>query len=102
MNTNTTEGKFDQIKGKVKQSAGEAFGNQKLANSGTADRVKGSVKEAWGNAQDAVKSVADDAHAHAEAHGHDVRSKIASTAQNVKDSINAKADHIKAEHKRSA
>jgi len=102
MNTNTTEGKFAQIKGKVKQSVGEAVGNEKLANSGTADQVKGAAKEAWGNTQDAAKSVSEDAHAHAEAHGHDVRSKIASTAQNVKDSINAKAEQVKVEHKRSA
>ena len=102
MNKNTTEGKFDQLKGKVKQSVGETVGNEKLANSGTADQVKGAAKEAFGNTQDAAKAVAADAHVHAEEHGHDIRSKIASTAQNVKDSISAKADKVKAEHKRSA
>jgi uncharacterized protein YjbJ (UPF0337 family) len=102
MNKNTTEGKFDQLKGKVKQSVGEAFGDNTLANSGTADQVKGAAKEAFGNAQDAVKAVSDDAHAGAEEHGHDVRSKIVSTAQNVKDSISTKAEQVKADHKRSA
>jgi len=87
MNRNITEGKFDQFKGKVKQSVGEAVGNDRLANSGTADQVKGAAKEAWGNA---------------EAHKHDVRAKITSTAQNVKDSVNAKAEDIKVQHKRSA
>lgn len=102
MNRNTTEGKFDQFKGKVKQSVGEAIGNDKLANSGTADQVKGAAKEAWGNAQDAVGAASADAHAYAEAHKHDVRAKITSTAQNVKDSVNAKAEDIKVQHKRTA
>jgi uncharacterized protein YjbJ (UPF0337 family) len=102
MNRNTTEGKFDQLKGKVKQSVGEAIGNDKLANSGTADQVKGAVREAWGNAQDAVGAAAADAHAHAQAHKHDVRAKITSTAQNVKDSVNANAEDIKLQHKRTA
>ncbi len=102
MNRETAEGKFDQVKGKVKQSVGEAVGNQKLANSGAADQVKGAAKEAWGNTKDAAKSVADDAHAHAETHGHDVRAKITSTAQNVKNAVSDKANAIKEEHKRSA
>jgi uncharacterized protein YjbJ (UPF0337 family) len=102
MNRDTTEGKLDQLKGKVKQSVGEAVGNDKLANSGTADQVKGAAKEAWGNAKDAVKAVSGDAHAHAESHGHDVREKITSTAQNVKNATNEKAEEIKAEHRRSA
>jgi uncharacterized protein YjbJ (UPF0337 family) len=84
MNRDTTEGKFDQMKGKIKQSVGEAFGNDKLANSGTADQVKGAAKEAWGNAKDAAQAVSNDAHDHAASHGHDVRAKITSTAQNVK------------------
>jgi uncharacterized protein YjbJ (UPF0337 family) len=102
MNRDTTEGKFDQFKGNVKQSVGEAVGNDKLANAGVADQVKGAAKEAWGNAKDAAQSVANDNHAHAEAHGHDVREKITSTAQNVKNATNEKAAEIKAEHRRSA
>ena len=62
MNRDTAEGKFDQIKGKAKQSIGEAFGNDKLANSGAVDQVKGAAKEAWGNAKDAAQAVAHDAH----------------------------------------
>lgn len=41
MNRETVEGKFDQLKGKAKQSVGEAVGNSKLANSGAIDQVKG-------------------------------------------------------------
>ena len=102
MNRDTTEGKFDQFKGKVKQSVGEAFGNDKLANSGTVDQVKGAAREAWGNAKDAASAASADARANAETHKHDVRAKITSTAQNVKDAVNAKAEDIKVQHKRTA
>ena len=54
MNRDTAEGKFDQIKGKVKQSVGEAFGDHSLANSGAADQVKGAAKEGWACPSDAA------------------------------------------------
>jgi len=95
MNRDTVAGKFDQMKGKAKQSIGEAVGDDKLANSGTADQVKGAAKEAWGNTKDA-------AHTHAESHAHDVREKITSTVQNAKESINQKAEDVKLQHKKSA
>ena len=63
MNRDTVEGKFDQLKGKAKQSIGEALGNDKLANSGTVDQVKGAAKEVWGNAKDTFHAVAGEAHA---------------------------------------
>ena len=39
MNTDKVEGKFDQVAGKIKQSVGEAVGNDRLANSGVADQI---------------------------------------------------------------
>jgi uncharacterized protein YjbJ (UPF0337 family) len=106
MNKDTVAGKFDQMKGKVKQSVGEAVGNERLADSGAADQVKGAAKETWGQAKDAAHAVADDANARAQDRqaetGHDVREKITSTAQNVKNAVSAKVDEIKREHKRSA
>jgi uncharacterized protein YjbJ (UPF0337 family) len=66
-----------------------------MANSGAADQVKGAAKEAWGNTKDA-------AHAAADSHGHDVREKITSTAQNAKESVNQRAEAVKQQHKRSA
>ena len=113
MNRDTAAGKFDQLKGKAKQSVGEALGNDKLANSGTADQVKGAVKEAWGNTKDAVHAIADQAPAccatqHTEAAqtaadpAHDVRERITSTAQNVKDAVSASAEDIQRDHNRSA
>ena len=104
MNRETAEGKFDQMKGKVMQSVGEAVGNSKLANSGAADQVKGAAKEAWGNTKEAVQSVSRDAGERAEAHAHDVRARITSTAQNAKNVVNSKAEQIRndRERKRSA
>jgi uncharacterized protein YjbJ (UPF0337 family) len=109
MNRDTAAGKLDQLKGKAKQSVGEALGNQRLANSGAADQVMGAVQEAWGNAKDAAHAIADDARAHcATQHSearqntadtaHDVRERITSTAQNVKNAISAKAEEIQREH----
>ncbi len=102
MNRETVEGKFDQLKGKAKQSVGEAVGNSKLANSGAVDQVKGAGKEAWGNAKDAAGAVADDAHARSEKTGRDVRERMTSTAQNMKDVVNEKAADVKERHRRSA
>jgi uncharacterized protein YjbJ (UPF0337 family) len=99
MNRDTVEGKFDQLKGKAKQSVGEAVGNNKLANSGAIDQVKGAGKEAWGNAKDAA---ADDADARSQSHAHDVRERMTSTAQNMKDVVNEKATDIKERQRRSA
>jgi uncharacterized protein YjbJ (UPF0337 family) len=113
MNHDTAAGKFDQLKGKAKQSVGEALGNQRLANSGAADQVKGAVKEAWGNVKDAVHAVAGEAHACCATHNteakqntadraHDVRERITSTAQNVKNAVSAKAEAIQRDHNRTA
>jgi uncharacterized protein YjbJ (UPF0337 family) len=109
MATETITGKFDQLKGQVKQSIGEATGNEKLANSGAADQVKGAAKEAWGNTKEAAQAVADDAHAHAEARraeaeveghekAHSVRDSIVSAAQNLKDSVIHHTENVKAKH----
>ncbi len=113
MNSNTAAGKFNQLKGKAKQSVGEALGNLKLANSGTFDQVKGAAQEAWGNAEDAVHAVADEAHAcctekhtevkqHAEDSAHNMREKITASVQSAKAAVAAKAEAIQREHKRSA
>jgi uncharacterized protein YjbJ (UPF0337 family) len=109
MATETITGKFDQLKGQVKQSVGEATGNEKLANSGAADQVKGAAKEAWGNTKEAAQAVSNDARAHAEARrteteieghekAHSVRDSIVNTAQNLKDSVIRHTENVKAKH----
>jgi uncharacterized protein YjbJ (UPF0337 family) len=113
MNNDTVTGKLDQAKGKIKQTVGEAVGNERLANSGAADQVKGAVKEAWGNTKDAAHAVSknvplrnearvSDARARAAAQthetGHSVRESITNAAQNVKKTINEHADKVKRDH----
>ena len=57
------EGKFDQTKGKVKETAGRALDDRDLEKEGTADRAKGNVQETYGKAKrqvgDAVKDLGD-------------------------------------------
>jgi uncharacterized protein YjbJ (UPF0337 family) len=111
MNTQKVEGKFDQVAGKIKQSVGEAVGNQKLANAGAAEQIKGVAKETWGNAKDTADVVRDDTRSQAAAKGqdrkyraetaaHNAREKITETAHNIKDKVNEKLDNIKREHQR--
>ncbi|WP_263373860.1 CsbD family protein [Granulicella aggregans] len=47
-------GSGTQVLGKVKQSIGEATGNDKLANEGVFDQAKGMVKDAAGQAAHAA------------------------------------------------
>lgn len=104
MNSDKAEGKFDQVKGKIKQTVGEAVGDNRLANSGTADQVKGHAEEAWGSAKDTAHTVANDAearaHTTADTHtagsmAHDVREKIVSTARNVKEAVTGEEHDVR-------
>lgn len=49
--------KTDQIKGSLKEAAGEATDNDRLEREGKADRLAGEVKEKAGDAVDKVKDV---------------------------------------------
>jgi uncharacterized protein YjbJ (UPF0337 family) len=102
MNSTNTEGVWDQTKGKVKQTVGEAFNDDKLANEGAADQVKGHAEEAWGNVKDTAHDLthgstatSTDAHVRAEQEGHDARNSVADAAEHMKDSINRGLDHLK-------
>ena len=99
MSTSKVEGAFDEAKGKVKQTVGEATNNQSLANSGAADEVKGKAEETWGNIKDTAKDVGKSQSAKADAReqqeGHSVRDSVTSTAANVKDSIGKGLDKLK-------
>ena len=110
MNTEKVEGKFDQVAGKIKQGVGEAVGNQKLANAGAAEQVKGAAKETWGKAKDTAEVVREDQRSKASAKGkdlkyraedkaHSAREKFTTTAQNIKNKVSEKLDHIKSEHR---
>jgi len=89
MNTEQASGKFDQVKGKIKQGVGEAVGNQKLANEGVADQVKGSAKEIYGNVKDAV-------HHNVEAAKRDREAEANHARENVVDKVDAAREHADA------
>ena len=79
----TVKGKYDEVAGKVKQGVGEAVGNNKLANEGTAQQVKGHAEQAWGTVKEAVA----DSKPERDQKAHDVREKVSSTVQNAKEHI---------------
>jgi uncharacterized protein YjbJ (UPF0337 family) len=79
----TIKGKYDEVAGKVKQAAGEAVGNNKLANEGTAQQLKGHAEQAWG----AVKEAVAEQKPERDKTAHDVREKMTSTVQNAKEHI---------------
>lgn len=110
MNKDQVAGKFDQATGKLKEKLGEAVGNDKLANSGAAQQVKGAAKETWGNVKDTANEAHDTASTKTAAEGnfmkrrseetaHDIREKVTSTAQNMKDKIGHKLADIKHDRK---
>ncbi|WP_327072000.1 CsbD family protein [Kitasatospora sp. NBC_01302] len=45
----------DKLKGKVKETAGKAVGNERLEAEGKADQVKGDVRQAGEHVKDAFK-----------------------------------------------
>jgi len=104
MNKTTASGKFDEIKGKVKQGLGEAMDNDRLANSGAMDQVKGNAKEAWGSTKDAARSAVRDSHDTASVSPaddrmrndkHNLRDSVTSAAKDAKDAVTDRADDFK-------
>jgi uncharacterized protein YjbJ (UPF0337 family) len=92
MTTTTLHGKVDEGTGKLKQAVGEATGNEKLANKGAAQQIKGHVEQAWGSVKDAAKETHDRHKPGIDQRAHDVREKMVSTAQNVKEHIQHAVD----------
>ena len=62
-NNDEIKGKFDQVKGKVKQKIGNATGDQGLHDEGVVDQASGEVQEGFGTAKrkvgEAVKELGD-------------------------------------------
>jgi len=48
--------KAQELKGKVKEGAGDATDNERLENEGRADQTKGNLKQAGEKVKDAFKS----------------------------------------------
>ena len=104
MNTDQIKGKLQDAIGHIKQGAGEAVGNDKVANEGLADQVKGSTRETWGNVRDAADTgtttsrvdVAD----RTEDTASNTRSTLSEKLHEAKAAINDRIDEFKAEHNR--
>ncbi|MDP2389734.1 MAG: CsbD family protein [Acidobacteriota bacterium] len=54
------KGKFDQVKGKVKQEVGKATGNADLRDEGVADEAGGELREGYGTAKRKVGEAIED------------------------------------------
>jgi uncharacterized protein YjbJ (UPF0337 family) len=53
------EGKWDEVKGKVKEGVGDATDDESLEAEGKKDQVKGAGKQAWGGVKNAGEKVKD-------------------------------------------
>ena len=60
MNRDELEGKGEQIKGKVKQAAGDLTDNEQLHGEGVADEAAGNVQEGFGTARRKVGEAIED------------------------------------------
>ena len=58
MDKDRVKGSADQVKGALKEAAGDLTGDAKLKAEGKADNLKGKVENAVGGAKDAVKEAA--------------------------------------------
>ena len=59
-NRDEMEGKWDQAKGKVKETVGDALDDRELENEGRADRASGKVEEGFGKARRKVGEAIED------------------------------------------
>jgi uncharacterized protein YjbJ (UPF0337 family) len=51
------DGKFDEMKGRAKEAAGDLTDDDDLENEGKVDRASGAIKDKVGKATDKVKDV---------------------------------------------
>ena len=55
MDKDRVKGSATNLKGKIKEAAGKATGDAKLKSEGKADQVAGKVQNAFGGAKDAIR-----------------------------------------------
>jgi len=58
MDKDRVEGAATNLKGKIKEAAGRVSGDAKLKSEGKADQVAGKVQNAIGGAKDAIRDAA--------------------------------------------
>ena len=61
MNEHQVKGRVEQAKGKVKEVAGRAVGNDRLRAEGEIDQVAGKTEKTYGDTKERVKDALDDA-----------------------------------------
>jgi len=54
MNRDQIEGKAKELKGRIKQGAGDVLDDEKLQDEGVADEAEGEVQKGFGNVRDKV------------------------------------------------
>ncbi len=59
-NRDEVKGKFDQVKGGIKEKAGRALNDPKLEDEGTTDRAGGELREGFGQAKRKVGDAIED------------------------------------------
>jgi len=60
MNRDELDGKADQLKGKLKQAAGDLTDDQRLHDEGVADEASGDVQESYGRGRRKVGEAVED------------------------------------------
>ena len=60
MNKDEMDGRVDQLKGKLKQGAGDLTDNQRLHDEGVADEASGDVQEGFGRGRRKVGEAIED------------------------------------------
>jgi len=99
MNSDQVKGRMTSIGGKVKQAAGEASGNENMANRGVADQAKGAAQETWGNIKDAAKESAKTREAEQHERNAESRERMSEKIDHAKDRANEKIDEVKEREK---
>ncbi len=99
MNSDQVKGKVTNMSGKVKQAAGEATGNEGMANRGVADQAKGAAQETWGNMKDAAKEAGKTHEAEQHERNAETRERVSEKIDHTKDRANEKIDEVKEREK---
>jgi Uncharacterized protein conserved in bacteria len=60
VNKDEVKGKFEQVKGKVKDKVGEATGNRRMEAEGETENAKGKTRESWGRLKRGVSNAVGD------------------------------------------
>lgn len=60
-NSDEMKGKFNQVKGSVKEGIGRLTGDEDMQAEGNADKLKGDLQEGWGGTKRKVGDMLEDA-----------------------------------------